>query len=206
MESFDRYLHWENIYKSKKIDEVSWFQAVPGLSLHFIKQAQLPFHSKIIDIGGGDSFFADCLLDLGYHNITVLDISETALKKAQKRLGEKAETVKWIVADATDFQLTEKYDFWHDRTAFHFLTDKSEIEKYVQTTGLGINKSGTLVIGTFSEIGPKKCSGIEIKQYSESNMARLFEQNFEKLDCITSDHITPSNSVQNFIFCSFKRK
>ena len=129
----DRKKHWEEIYQSKNTTEVSWFQASPTTSLQFLKEFNLPQSASIIDVGGGDSFMVDELLEMGYRNITVLDISETAIKKAQQRLGDKAKTVKWIVADAAGFQPTETYDFWHDRAAFHFLTGEQEISKYVDT-------------------------------------------------------------------------
>ncbi len=201
----DRKKHWEEIYKSKNTTEVSWFQASPTTSLQIVKEFNLPQSAKIIDVGGGDSFMVDRLLEMGYRNITVLDISETAINKAKDRLGEKAKTVKWIVDDATGFQPTETYDFWHDRAAFHFLTEKQEISSYVDTIRSSVKPGGYLVLGTFSEQGPTKCSGIEIKQYSENSMKSLLTDFFNKIRCITIVHITPSNTLQNFIFCSFRR-
>lgn len=201
----DRQKHWEDIYQSKDTSEVSWFQASPTTSLQFVKEFKLPLSAKIIDVGGGDSFMVDRLLEMGYCNITVLDISKTAISKAKERLGEKAKTVKWIVADAAGFQPTETYDFWHDRAAFHFLTDKQEISNYVDTISSFVKPGGYLVLGTFSEQGPTKCSGIEIKQYSENTMTNLLTDFFNKIRCITVDHKTPFNTLQNFIFCSFRR-
>ncbi|HYQ59116.1 MAG TPA: class I SAM-dependent methyltransferase [Draconibacterium sp.] len=201
----DRKKHWEEIYQSKDTEEVSWFQASPTTSLQFVKAFNLPKSAKIIDVGGGDSFMVDRLLEMGYINVTVLDISETAIKKAQQRLGEKAKEVKWVVADAAGFQPTETYDFWHDRAAFHFLTDKQEIRNYVDTIRLYVKPGGYLVLGTFSEQGPTKCSGIEINQYSENTMTSLLKDFFNKIRCITVDHKTPSDMLQNFIFCSFRR-
>ncbi|HRP61505.1 MAG TPA: class I SAM-dependent methyltransferase, partial [Vicingus sp.] len=166
MENFARKKHWENIYETKPLSEVSWFQPTPETSLNFFKEYKIPTTAKIIDIGGGDSLLVDFLLDLGYQNITVLDISEAALNRAKKRLGNKANQVKWIVADVTTFEPAEKYDFWHDRAAFHFLTNEDEVKHYVETVRNSITPNGILVIGTFSEQGPKKCSGIDIKQYS----------------------------------------
>jgi SAM-dependent methyltransferase len=205
MENFDRKKHWETIYQTKELNEVSWFQPTPQTSLDFIKQFQIPITAKIIDIGGGDSFLADHLLDLGYEDITVLDISEAALNRAKERLGDRADKVKWIVADAARFKPTEKYDFWHDRAAFHFLTQDLEISNYLQTVKENLNPAGLLLIGTFSEQGPKKCSGIEIKQYSETSMTDRLTLFFEKIKCITVDHPTPFGTVQNFVFCSFRK-
>lgn len=205
MENFNRNEHWENIYKTKDLKEVSWYQSIPTTSLDFLNQFNIPKTAKIIDIGGGDSFFVDNLLDMGYQDITVLDISKTSLDKAKLRLGEKSEKVKWIVADAATFKPTEQYDFWHDRAAFHFLTDDKEINKYIGIIYKNLNQGGVLVIGTFSEEGPKKCSGIEIKQYSETSMTNKLKIFFEKVRCIKVEHITPFNTIQNFIFCSFKK-
>lgn len=201
----DRKKHWEDIYQRKNTKEVSWFQASPITSLQFVKEFNLPKSANIIDVGGGDSFMVDELLKMGYRNITVLDISETAIKKAQQRLGKNSQTVKWIVADAATFQPAEKYDLWHDRAAFHFLTGKQEISNYVDTIRSFVKPGGYLVLGTFSEQGPTKCSGIRIQQYSESSMTGLLKAFFNKIRCITVDHKTPSNTLQNFIFCSFRR-
>lgn len=205
MEDFDRKKHWETIYQTKELKEVSWFQPTPKTSLGFFKQFRVPITAKVIDIGGGDSFLVDHLLDLGYLNISVLDISETAISRAKKRLGDKAKSVNWIVADVTTFNPTEKYDFWHDRAAFHFLTDEQDISTYLQTAKENINQAGVLVIGTFSEQGPKKCSGVEIKQYSETTMTNRLSDFFEKIGCVEVDHKTPFDTTQHFVFCSFRR-
>lgn len=205
MENFDRKQHWENIYQTKELKDVSWFEPSPATSLDFFNHFNLPKTAKIIDIGGGDSFLVDHLLDLGYKDVTVLDLSKTAIERAQQRLGERATNVKWIVADASAFKPTEKYDFWHDRAAFHFLTEEKEISNYLETARQYLEPSGILVMGTFSEQGPKKCSGIEIKQYSETSMTTRLKNYFEKIKCITVDHKTPFDTIQNFVFCSFRK-
>lgn len=205
MDNFDRHHHWENIYKTKQANEVGWYQPVPLTSLQFLEQFKIPLTAKIIDVGGGDSFFVDHLLDLGYQDITVLDISETAIKRAKDRLGDASEKVKWIVADAADFKPAEKYDFWHDRAAFHFLTRDSEVESYIDNVQQSMNPEGILIIGTFSTNGPKKCSGIDIRQYSEASMVKQLKKYFHKVKCFTIDHITPSGATQNYIFCSFRK-
>jgi SAM-dependent methyltransferase len=202
----DRKGHWENIYNTKGLNEVSWYQPNPTTSLDFLKQFNVPLQAKIIDIGGGDSFLVDHLIELGYTDITVLDISAKALERAKKRLGKKADKVKWIEADIAEFNPTEQYDFWHDRAAFHFLTQEEEIKKYIHTVSEGLTSTGVLVLGTFSEQGPKKCSGIDIKQYSETSMSALLKNFFNKIRCITVDHQTPFETIQNFIFCSFKKR
>ncbi|GAA4303432.1 class I SAM-dependent methyltransferase [Aestuariibaculum suncheonense] len=205
METFERKKHWENIYQTKELKDVSWYEPNPQTSLDFFNQHNVSKTAKVIDIGGGDSFLVDHLLDLGYQDVTVLDISESAIKRVKERLGERAKRVKWIVSDAATFKPTEKYDFWHDRAAFHFLTDEDEISNYLETAKQNINSDGVLVLGTFSENGPKKCSGIDVKQYSEKTMTERLNNFFEKIKCITIDHKTPFDTVQNFVFCSFKK-
>ena len=205
MEEFDRKNYWEQIYQTKKPDQVSWYQPTPVTSLSFFEQYDVPKEAKIIDIGGGDSFLVDHLLNRGYKDITVLDISESSLKRAKSRLGDRSGLVKWIVEDAATFEPTERYDFWHDRAAFHFLTKEDEIQNYINTVQQSINPSGILVLGTFSEQGPKKCSGIEIKQYSETSMTDRLKGSFEKIKCITVEHKTPFDTIQQFIFCSFRK-
>ncbi len=205
MGDFNRKKHWENIYQSKQLHEMGWYQPTPETSLEFFKQYNVPLNAKIIDIGGGDSLLVDYLLEFGYTNISVLDISESAIEKAKHRLGDRAKKIKWIIANASSFHPIEKYDFWHDRAAFHFLTDDQEISNYIKTAFQSINPNGILVIGTFSEQGPTKCSGIEIKQYSESSMTKRLNEYFEKVKCITIDHETPSGIIQNFVFCSFRK-
>jgi SAM-dependent methyltransferase len=205
MQEFDLKEHWENIYNTKKLSDVSWFQSQPFTSLNFLKELEVPLTAKIIDVGGGDSFFVDNLIEQGYQDITVLDISEKALERAKHRLGNNAAKIKWIVADSCTFKPVERYNFWHDRAAFHFLTSATEIENYLQVLDKGISTEGLLVLGTFSEKGPSKCSGIDIKQYSSEDMTALLKDKFTKINCLTVDHPTPFNTLQNFTFCSFKK-
>ncbi|MFN5628503.1 MAG: class I SAM-dependent methyltransferase [Bacteroidota bacterium] len=204
MDSNQRKLHWENIYATKDLQSVSWYQSKPEPSLQFVKDFNIPKDAKIIDVGGGDSLFIDYLIDLGYSNLTVVDISEVALEKAKKRLGNKSDLVNWIVADISNFVPPAKYDFWHDRAAFHFLTNEEEINNYVKTVKQYLNENGLFVVGTFSENGPEKCSGITIKQYSEVLLDKLLGNLFIKVKCFVVDHKTPFDTIQNFIFCSFR--
>ena len=197
--------HWEKIYKTKELEEVSWYQKKPRPSLDYINSLNLSKQAAIIDIGGGDSLLADHLLAEGYKNITVLDISEEAINRAKNRLGEKAEKISWIVADAGNLQLKKTYDLWHDRAAFHFLTDEERIENYLKAMRSSIKKGGHVILGTFSEKGPEKCSGIRIKQYSLHELADLFVEDFEIVNSENIDHITPSEAIQNFSFGIFKK-
>ncbi len=195
--------HWENVYETKSPDDVGWTQKVPETSLKFIHSFNLPKEAKIIDIGGGDSKLADYLLDEGFKNITVLDISEKALQRARMRLGKKAKKVKWIVSDILEFQPDETYELWHDRAAFHFLTQEIQIAKYLTIAKKTVSKY--MVLATFSKEGPEKCSGLTVKQYNEELIYSKFKNDFDKIRCLKEDHITPAKSVQKYLFCSFKK-
>jgi len=195
--------YWDKIYTIKQPDEVSWTQEIPQTSLDFIHSFGLKKTAKIIDIGGGDSKLVDFLIAEGFENITVLDISVKALERAKQRLGSKSKTVNWVVSDITEFQPDRVFDVWHDRATFHFLTTSEQVEKYMDAARKSV--SGYLTIGTFSENGPEKCSGLAIKQYSEETLTTELQNGFNKLRCVTEDHITPFDTTQNFLFCSFKR-
>lgn len=197
--------HWESIYGSKAENEVSWFQPYPKTSMHFLELINLPLDANIIDIGGGDSHFVDALLDRGYKNIWILDISLTAIEKVKARLGKRASRVNWIISDVTDFHPPVQFDLWHDRAAFHFLTTTERISRYVSVAEQAIKKNGYLILGTFSEKGPGKCSGLDVTQYSDVSMSARFEVAFDRIKCINEDHITPAQTIQNFLFCSFKK-
>lgn len=199
----ERKKHWNTVYETKNPDQVSWTQETPITSLDFINSFGLDKNAKIIDIGGGDSKLVDNLLDQGYQNITILDISEKALNKTKKRLGARAQKITWIVSDIIDFEPKETYDIWHDRATFHFLTSAIHIKKYVDTVSKSVNQH--LVIGTFSENGPIKCSGLNITQYTEESLAKTLQNDFEKIRSLTEDHTTPFDTSQNFLFCSFKK-
>lgn len=203
MENINRKNHWETIYQNKNMTEVSWYQPKPTISLSFFSKFNVPKNAKIIDVGGGDSLLVDALIEMEFTDITVLDISEASLIKAQNRLGAKAKLVKWMVSDIADFMPTEKYDFWHDRAAFHFLTADNDIQTYIKTINENVAEKGVLVMGTFSEKGPTKCSGITIKQYSKKSLVKTIGQYFKKVACFTQNHKTPFDTLQNFVFCSF---
>ncbi len=195
--------HWETVYETKSPEQVSWTQEKPEISLQFIQGFGLDKDASIIDIGGGDSKLVDFLLNQGYSDISVLDISGKAVERAKIRLGERAKEVTWIESDINDFVPSKKYAIWHDRAAFHFLTSAEEQARYVKMVNEAV--SDFMVIGTFSEDGPLKCSGLEIQQYSEASMINQFK-GFEKLQCEFENHQTPFDTIQNFIFCSFKKR
>ena len=199
----DRKSHWESVFRSKSPEEVSWTQKVPETSLLLIRKLKLPETAEIIDVGGGDSKLVDHLLDEGYTNITVLDISGRAIDKAKNRLGDRAGLVNWVVSDILEFIASKKYDLWHDRAAFHFLTEPKEIRRYIQIAERSVQ--GFITLATFSDKGPKTCSGLSVRQYSEELIQKELANGFHKIACKTEDHITPFGSRQNFLFCTFRR-
>ena len=196
--------HWENIYEKKNEDEVSWFQQIPNSSIKLIKSTGI-VNPKIIDVGSGRSKLLKSLIDSGYNDLTYLDISEAALKKSKEFLGDQSNKVKWIAEDILNFKTEEKFDIWHDRAVFHFLTEQNLIEKYVDLVSRNISNDGYLIIGTFSENGPLKCSGLHVSRYSKQLIQETFIRNFELKDTFHIDHITPFNTTQNFLFSLFKK-
>ena len=196
--------HWENVYETKNSNEVSWTQEIPETSLELIQNAAADKTSKIIDIGGGDGTLIDFLLERGFESLSVLDISSKALQKAKKRLGSKAEHVQFITSDIREFETEATYEIWHDRATFHFLTEENDIKKYVDIVKNAV--SHTMIIGAFSFEGPQKCSGLPIVQYDAERLQNVFLEDFELIRSFKQNHITPFNTVQNFIFCQFKKK
>lgn len=177
---------------------------MPYHSLRLIKDAGVSKDAKIIDIGGGDSNLVDHLLDEGYTNITVLDISGAALSRAQERLEDRAGQVTWIESDINDFSPSQDYDLWHDRAAFHFLTEEEQIGRYVEMVSSHVTDH--LVMATFSTEGPLRCSALDISQYSADSMSTLFDERFELVESFTDDHTTPFDTTQNFLYCRMTKK
>lgn len=196
--------HWETVYETKTPEQVSWTEGIPQTSLDFIHSFGEDKSVAIIDIGGGDSLLVDHLLDEGYSNITVLDISSKALERAKSRLGDRASTVNWEESDITSFNPVQAFDIWHDRAVFHFLTDPDDIASYISIVEKSVSRN--MVIGTFSETGPMRCSALDITQYSNTSMCERFKDAFAPINCLNVDHTTPFDTVQNFTFCSFSKK
>ncbi len=197
--------HWQEVYQKKNENEVSWFQKTPKISLEFISSLNLNLNSKIIDVGGGESRLVDNLLDLGYTNVSVLDISSKSIEKTKKRLGLRSKLVNWIVSDINDFKPKYKYDLWHDRAAFHFLKNRFEINNYVKLLKSYLNVDADLIIATFSENGPLKCSGLEVSRYSKNSISNLFKNDFNLIESKISIHNTPFDTTQEFLFTKFKK-
>jgi SAM-dependent methyltransferase len=191
--------HWQTIYQTKTPAEVSWTQEDPQPSLEWILQLKLPFNTPIIDVGGGDSMLVDKLIEQGFTDITVLDISAEAIERAKRRLGPDALQVHWVVRDILEFQPSRQYGVWHDRAAFHFQTDSIAISKYMEI--LHRSLKGYFIVGTFSTEGPTKCSGLDITQYGENRMRELLTQSGLKvIKQERINHTTPKGAHQNFLF------
>ena len=198
--------HWENVFSTKQETEVSWYQIKPTTSLQFIQACRVSKDAKIIDVGGGDSYLIDHLLDLGYTNLSLLDISEAAIERAKNRLGEKRKNVTFIVSDSLHFQSDEKFDVWHDRASFHFFMEADDIQQYKANVIANTTPNAHFILGTFSENGPLKCSGLPITQYSVEKMEAVFEDDFILENYLTEDHQTPFDTLQNFIFCHYIKR
>jgi ubiquinone/menaquinone biosynthesis C-methylase UbiE len=194
--------HWENVYASKDITEVSWFQQHPELSLQFIEQTGVDKAGQIIDVGGGASTLVDDLLANGYDNVTVLDISGAALQAAQKRLGQLASKVTWLEASIIEVKLPENfYDVWHDRAVFHFLTRAEDRARYVEAVRLSVKTGGHVIVATFGLEGPLRCSGLDVVRYSPDSLHDEFGDSFEIVDTTSELHHTPFGAEQKFIYC-----
>ncbi|MBS7565682.1 class I SAM-dependent methyltransferase [Mucilaginibacter sp. SMC90] len=196
--------HWENVYAHKKLTEVSWYEEKPETSLSIINSFDLPKDAAIIDIGGGDSLLADHLLELGYSNITVLDISTKAIDRAKLRLGYRANEIKWIVSDVLDIGTDDQYDIWHDRAAFHFLTNTADQSKYAEVAAKHLTNKGWLIIGTFGISGPERCSGLAVERHSPASLSNIFQQQFQLTGSVEHIHHTPFNTEQLFNYIWFQ--
>jgi len=198
--------HWEEIYKTKDTTkEVSWYQNIPQTSIDIILSTDVDKGGEIIDIGGGDSKLVDKLIELGFQNLSVLDISTIAIEKAKARLGDNARFVTWIESDILDFKTDKRFAVWHDRAAFHFLTKKEQIIDYIELANHLIKPDGYLIISTFSTNGPKKCSGLDITQYSENSIKENFAKKFHHIKSFEQIHTTPFDTKQNFLWSVFQR-
>ena len=197
--------HLENIYQTKKSNEVSWHQEKPKTSLNLISETGIDKDAKIIDVGAGDSKLVNNLLARGFRDITALDVSSNALNRAKIRLGDRANDVKWVVSDLREFETKDRYDLWHDRAVLHFLTREEDISKYVETARRFLNQNGYMIVSTFSFNGPKKCSGLNITQYSKDLIRKIFQADFCHISSFEEIHTTPFNTKQNFLFNLFKR-
>jgi SAM-dependent methyltransferase len=202
----DRKEHWEQVYSTKGETGVSWYQREPRLSLELIRAVVPAAGGRIIDIGGGSSVLVDGLLDLPFEKIGVLDISETALSKAKSRLGERASRVEWMAADITEAETLGTFDIWHDRAVFHFLTDAADRRKYVELARKTVTEGGHLIIASFADDGPKRCSDLDVCHYNAETMGAEFGEGFSLLREAREMHTTPWGSSQAFFYGVFRRQ
>ena len=205
MSDIERQAHWENVYQTKGEHEVSWFQDSPVISLDLIRATGVQADASIIDIGGGASRLADTLLDAGFSSITVLDLSENALEVSKTRLGERGATIKWIAADVTFWQPTEVYDVWHDRAAFHFLTDPKDQAAYAGLVSKAVRPGGHVIIGTFAPDGPERCSGLPVVRHDAASLGKILGPSFGLAESRGHAHRTPMGATQLFQFSRFRR-
>ena len=197
--------HWENIYSSKKEDGVSWFQEHPKTSIDLIEKYSTDKSISIIDIGSGRSKILKNLIENEYDDLTYLDISREACSKSKISLGNKQDLVEWNVVNVLDFNTEKNFSIWHDRAVFHFLISKEDVEQYKQVALKNIAKGGYLILGTFSENGPEKCSGLNVSRYSPELLKKIFNPEFKMIESFTIDHKTPFDTNQNFLFSIFKK-
>lgn len=206
MNKEERKNHWNTVFKTKNHNDVSWYQQVPQVSVDLIHEIALPKNAPIIDIGAGDSALIEILLNEGYTDLSVLDISAEAISKSQQRLAKKADKVHWITADITTFKSSKNYLLWHDRAAFHFMFEEDDRRNYILNAKEFIENKGYLIVGTFSQNGPEKCSSLPLNRYSEEELTATFEPHFTKDKCLLSVHTTPFNTSQEFTFCRLKKE
>jgi trans-aconitate methyltransferase len=205
MSEFNRQAHWQKAYKEKGERQVSWFQEKPAISLELIHGVGAKPNSAIIDIGGGASRLVDILVSEGYRDLTVLDLSDDAIAITRSRLAERAVLVKWIVTDVTEWEPSRQYDLWHDRAAFHFLTEAADRAAYLDRLVQAIRRGGHAIIGTFAIDGPERCSGSPVMRYDATLLSAALGPAFALIGTRHHDHTTPTGGLQRFLFSVFRR-
>jgi len=192
--------HWDEVYTRKASDQVSWYQRAPRMSLELITETGLSSSDPVIDVGGGASQLVDALLDRGFADVSVLDISRAAIAASQARIGARGSQVHWICADVTTWRPERTYQLWHDRAVFHFLTDRADQDRYARTAAVAIAPGGWLTLATFALDGPTTCSGLPVARWDADGLAARFAPDFLAVDEQREDHVTPSGQVQPFIW------
>ncbi len=201
----ERHAHWEHVYSTKADDEVSWYQPRPSTSLELFRRTGGGTDASVVDVGGGASRLVDALLDEGYRRIAVLDVAETALSRARRRLGERASGVEWIAADVTSWTPRSPFDVWHDRALFHFLTEARDREAYLSALAAAVPRGGHAIVGTFAPDGPERCSGLPVVRYAPAGLAEVLGHAWELSETLFEDHPTPGGKIQRFQFSRFVR-
>jgi len=203
----DAKAHWSNVYQTKAVDDVSWYQVRPEMSLELMQECGVKSSNRIIDVGAGASTLVDHLLDSGYKDITLLDVSGKALEIVRNRLGTHASAVSFIEANINSVELPfQTYDLWHDRATFHFLTNVTMQQRYVKTARHSVKPGGHVILATFAQDGPTQCSGLDVARQSPETLQQLFGDGFDLITCKTETHRTPWNTEQQFIYCCWKRQ
>jgi len=194
--------HWEKIYRSKAPDQVSWYRPHLETSIALIERAAGHRSASIIDIGGGESTLVDDLLAKGFQNVTVLDVSQTAIEATKKRLGPAADGVRWSTADITQVELVPAaYDVWHDRAVFHFLAAPEQRAAYVRQAARSVRVGGHVIVSTFGPEGPTKCSGLDVVRYDAESLHNEFRNRFRLVESSKELHETPLRTMQQFLYC-----
>ena len=201
----DRMKYWDGVYASRPSTELGWYQKTPEISLSMIHSLGLDGDQGIIDIGGGDSVLAELLLEGGYTDLSLLDVSQQAINRSRARLGAKAQRIDWIVSDILDYDPGRVFDLWHDRACFHFLNSEEEVSYYCELASRSVRSGGYLILGAFASNGPEVCSGLPVKRYEKEELEQVF-RGFELQHDHYPVHLTPSGAEQNYIFCVFRRK
>jgi 2-polyprenyl-3-methyl-5-hydroxy-6-metoxy-1,4-benzoquinol methylase len=205
MSNIERHAHWENVYQTKGERELSWFEESPSISLNYIRATGAKPGASIIDIGGGASRLVDALLAEGFEAITVLDLSEKVLATSKARLGARSAKVKWVAADVTTWEPSQPYDVWHDRAAFHFLTDPNDRAAYAALVLRAVRVGGHVIIGTFAQDGPERCSGLPVVRHDAASLGKILGPSFELIESQNHAHQTPMGTIQQFQFSRFRR-
>lgn len=203
MSTLERQSHWQDVYQTKGELDVSWFQETPAISLDLIHVTGMKAGASIVDIGGGASRLVDNLVDEGFA-VTVLDISERALTTSQNRLGPRSRQVSWIVADVTTWRPDRSYDIWHDRAAFHFLTDLNDRAAYAACVRMAVRPGGYVMIGTFAPDGPERCSGLPVVRHDAGSIGDMLGPSYKLIESRRHDHHTPGGTIQRFQFSCFQ--
>ncbi|MBS2011745.1 MAG: class I SAM-dependent methyltransferase [Deltaproteobacteria bacterium] len=197
--------HWQTVFREKPEGEVSWFQERPGTSLELVARTGVERSARIVDVGGGASRLVDGLLDAGYEDVVVVDIAEAALAKAKARLGARAERVRWIVSDLLAWTPDTTFDVWHDRAVFHFMIEAEDRETYLTTMRRAVKPGGHVILATFAENGPEKCSGLPVHRYSPETLTAQLGPGFRLVESLHEEHATPAGRMQAFQFSRFQR-
>ena len=202
----NRQEHWNQVYETKGAQDVSWYQRRPDVSLALIEAAGIHKDAGVIDVGGGASVLVDFLLDAGYSRLAVLDLAGAALKLARKRLAARANQVEWFEADVMTFQPPHRFALWHDRAVFHFLTEKADRQKYVQSLERALLPDGHAIIATLALEGPPKCSGLDVMRHDEKSIAAELGASFRFLETRDETHVTPWETEQKFAYFRFQKQ